>query len=236
MKKYSVRVFSQNQASSMGEFIKNVYLESGVFVENIRDMSSFLLSKSYTDCLFLDFSRQDSYDFDFSQLFADIHSLFCEGYIYKIYIICDKEWLVPDSFHVCLTRDVSRDRLVGVLGDIATSVNATGIDVMTRNRNIVMNNLCSDGFSTRHNGTIMLVDAIIRAILSKKMIINLRKDVYPYLMQKYHVSNSCIELSIAKAITCAYSRCDNSRFSSIPTNKELLTYKICELYDYLTDK
>lgn len=234
MKKLSVRLYSKNPNSKIGQFVKKVYLENDIFVDGISSIDGFVNSKMWTDCLILDFSLEISYEFDYSQIFADIHSLYKEGYISKIFVICDKEWLLPEGFTLILTQDLNKNVLLNYIDEIASCINLSNIEAMAKHRNIVINNLCSDGFSTKHNGTIMIVDVIIRAIFDGKMIINLRKDVYPFLMDKYKVSISCIELSMNKAIAYAYSK-NNEKFLSPPTNKELLTYKICELYDFLTD-
>lgn len=58
-------------------------------------------------------------------------------------------------------------------------------------------------FNAAYKGFTYLKESIIYLIKNKKCMINLSKDVYPYIGKKYHVSQPQIEKSIRLAISQA---------------------------------
>lgn len=221
--------YSENSNANLGLIVKNVLNEYGLYTIYLKDIDDILLKKfSEINFLVLDLVNSNLDE----KSFCLINKLVESGFIKRILAITDnkKSLNFLDDSSLIYDENISLNLTNKLKETMARKINTTKVCDSSWVK-IVGDYLQNVGFSLKHEGYSIMIDAVIYIMSNKCIITKLNKDLYVFLANKYNKNVSCIEMNIRKSIKMAFEKNKNFPFLYCPTNKEFITHMVTQLYD-----
>jgi len=233
MTKKSVSLFySKNANANLGSIIKNALNRYDVYTIYVQDIDDVILKKfTEIDMLVLDFVEEKLDD----RSMHLIMRLFKSKYIKRILIVGKGENVYEDIPYIKYDEDFN----VNIAGKIESvlSINIEEKKVYDASWIKVIGDYLLDiGFSLRHIGYSMIIDAVIYVLVDDCVMKSLSNDIYPYLANKYDKKVTSIELDMRKAISLAYANSKNFPLDYCPSIKEFLRFMVKEISNIIFSK
>lgn len=228
MSKLTSLFYSKNANTDLAYQTKNILNKSNYFTIYVQDIDDILLKK-FINVHFLILDYTD-YILD-EKSSSLITKLVEQGYIKRILIIKssidNSQYQYPSvEYNFDFNENLNRTITKILLTPIQEFKVCDSLCIK-----IIGNYLTSIGFSLKHIGYSMLIDAIAYLYANNCIMKNLNNDIYVYLANKYEKKVSAVEMNLRKSITLAHARNRNFPFKHSPSNKEFIIYTITELYD-----
>ncbi len=230
MIKKSIAIFySESANSNLGFIVKGLLNENDYYTIYLKDLDDVLLKKfSQVNFLILDLIDNNLDD----KSYHLINKLFQEGFIKRLLVIKANNNANKFSSNICV--DYNENIKLNLSNKIKEILSMKVEERKIYDSSwvkIIGEFLIQMGFSLKHEGYSIMIDAIIYILSNDCIVKKLNKDLYVYLANKYNKKISCVEMNIRKSIKMAYERGKNFPFEYCPTNKEFITYATTELYD-----
>ena len=221
--------YSENSNANLGFIVKNILNEYGLYTIYLKDIDDIILKKfSEINFLILDLVNSNLDE----KSFCLINKLVESGFIKRILSIKDNKTSLKFTEENSLLFDEDINlKLTNKVKEIMNhKINTTKFCDSSWVK-IIGDYLQSIGFSLKHEGYSIMIDAVIYLMSNNCIVRKLNKDLYVFLANKYNKKVSCIEMNIRKSIKMAYEKNKNFPFLYCPTNKEFITHMITQLYD-----
>ena len=220
--------YSQTKNSVLASKVKEYLNNFKIYTMYLNDIDDILLKK-FTEIplLILDYT-QNILDKKSQEL---LDKLYEEEYVKRILVVYNSELNSFDKYpSVCYNENFYSNAISSIKEILSKPLKEKKF-CDSHWVKIIGTHLNNIGFSLKHNGYFILIDAIIYVLSNKGVIKKLTEDVYSYLAIKHNKTISSIEMNIRKAINMAYNKNNNFPFDHCPTNKEFIIYAVTELFD-----
>ena len=230
MIKKSIAIFySEFANSNLGSIVKSLLNENDFYTIYLKDLDDVLL-KTFTQVnfLILDLTSNNLDD----KSYHLINKLNQDGFIKRLLVIKSNNSNNNFNNNICVDYDENIKLNLSNKIKYILSMEVEERKIYDSSWvKIIGEFLTYIGFSLKHEGYSIMIDAIIYILSNNCIVKKLNKDLYVYLANKYNKKISCIEMNIRKSIKMAFERSKNFPFEYCPTNKEFIAYTTTELYD-----
>ncbi|MBR1821813.1 MAG: response regulator [Clostridia bacterium] len=154
----------------------------------------------------------------------------------RFYSDVSMEWAFRYGASYFLCKPIDYERLADLVIDCAALspgdariLDDAGVDAQDQRAARVRALLTDMGISPKLNGSVYLVESVLRARENDLLLRNLSRGLYVELASQLDTTVARVERSLRSAISIAYERGSLSRhFPERPTNKQLIEYLLRE--------